>query len=274
MPSVQRRLNRHQRIIDKLMSICPVTECIIECASFDIQKINNPEIKGRGYQEGDLMGYRNVKSYLFARESCTCQYCGKKITQGQKSHVHHIIPRSQGGTDAPSNLALLHESCHEKLHKNNDLDKLKKNKQYKAETCMNVLRKRLLERFPNAVETFGYVTSVRRNELGLEKSHANDAFVIAGGTNQDKSTVLHLVERAKNNRSLQIQKKGMQPSIRRRRYPIQSGDLVWDGKEKYISKGTKDLGRYVYVMIDGKKTSLPAKKITKVYHFGTIGIET
>jgi hypothetical protein len=220
------------------------------------------------------MGYRNVKSYLFARESCTCQYCGKKITQRQKSHAHHIIPRKNGGTDASSNLALLHESCHEKLHKNNDLTKIKKNKQYKAETCMNVLRKRLLERFPNAVETFGYVTSVKRNELGLEKSHANDAFVIAGGVNQKRPSVLRLVERAKNNRSLQIQKNGMQPSIRRRRYPIQSGDLIWVGTEKYVSRGNSNLGMYIKVMKNEKKIQIPVKKITKVYHFGTIGIET
>ena len=53
-PSVQRRTDRHIKLIKKLESICPITEKIIEGGSFDIQKAQNPEIQGKGYQEGAL----------------------------------------------------------------------------------------------------------------------------------------------------------------------------------------------------------------------------
>jgi hypothetical protein len=272
-PSVQRRIERHISIIEKLMSICPVTTLWLETASFDIQKIKNADIKGRGYQEGDLMGYKNMRSYLFARESCTCQYCGKKIEKNQKAEVHHIIPKSQGGTNMADNLALLHDKCHDKLHKNGDLTKLKKNKQYKGETFMNILRCRLLKRFPDAVECFGYETAEKRKNLGLEKTHYNDAFAITG-TIQALPKPVKLKEHRKNNRSLQVQKPGKQIAIRRKRYSIQPGDLVWIDGKSYVSKGSNNKGKCVWIMKDNKKQSVSIKEITKVYHFGTLGYET
>ena len=268
-PSVQRRLNRHIWVIAKLQSICPVTNLIIEGAVFDIQKINNPEIKGVGYQQGSL--YRsNIRAYLFARENSKCQYCDKKIEQGERVEIHHIKHRSQGGTDKPSNLALLHDTCHQKMHAKSDFGKLKKNNQFKAETFMNSLRKRLFERFPDAVETFGYETSAKRKELGLPKEHYIDAFVIAGGTDQSMTVPSKLIERRRNNRSLQIQKNGKKPSIRKRRYPLQPYDLFWVGKKRYTVTGTHSLGKRVLTKC---KKHIATAKITRCYHFGTVAFE-
>ena len=44
---------------------------------------------------------------------------------------------------------------------------------------MNILRRRLWEAFPDAVFTYGNITNADRNSLGWEKSHANDAAVVA-----------------------------------------------------------------------------------------------
>ena len=136
---------------------------------------------------------------------------------------------------------------------------------------MNVLRKRLFERFPNAVETFGYITQENRKVLGLEKEHYNDAFVSAGGTGQTVTNPALLVERHKNNRSLQIQKKGRKPSIRRQRYAIQPNDLIWVQKQQYISAGTSNYGKYVQTKC---KKNIATAKITRCYHFGTVAMET
>jgi len=266
-PSVQRRIDRHIKIIEKLLSICPITTVYIEGAKFDIQKLMNPDIQGKGYQEGVLFR-SNLRAYLFARENCTCQYCGKKIQHGERVEMHHIVLRSEGGTDKPNNFALLHEKCHRKLHDSGDAKKLKKNKQYKTETFMNTLRKRLFEHFPDAVETFGYVTSAKRKE------HFIDAFIIAGGTTQAIPKTLRLAEHRKNNRSLQVQKKGKDRAIRRRSYPIQPGDLVWLVKKQYVSKGCGDLGKRVWIVMDGERKLISVSKITKVFHFGTLGFET
>jgi 5-methylcytosine-specific restriction endonuclease McrA len=269
-PSVQRRIDRHIWLIERLQSICPVTNINLETAQFDIQKINNPAIQGEEYQQGNLWR-SNVRAYLFVRENSICQYCGKKIKQGERVEIHHIVQRSNGGTDKPDNLALLHDKCHAELHEKGDV-KLKKNKQYKGETFMNVLRKRLLAYFPNAIECFGYETQSKRKQLKLEKTHCNDAFAISGVTEVLPNPVF-LVEHRKNNRSLQVQKPHKQIAIRRKRYSIQPNDLAWIEHKRYVSKGSTGYGKQVWIMKDGKKQQISAKKIEKVYHFGTIGIE-
>lgn len=46
---------------------------------------------------------------------------------------------------------------------------------------MSIIRSYLLKKYPNAIETFGFVTSENRNHLNLEKDHYIDACVIASG---------------------------------------------------------------------------------------------
>ena len=62
-PSVQRRYNTHLGLIKRLRAILPIAKVTIETANFDIQKIENPEINGIGYQQGDMYGYQNIRSY-------------------------------------------------------------------------------------------------------------------------------------------------------------------------------------------------------------------
>ncbi|HII82619.1 hypothetical protein [Ferroplasma sp. Type II] len=51
----------------------------------------------------------------------------------------------------------------------------------------------------------------------MDKSHANDAFIIAGGNMQARSTVFHATQRRGNNRSRQTSRNGFSPSIRKKR---------------------------------------------------------
>ena len=57
---------------------------------------------------------------LFANQRGRCPHCKGIITQGdiqgQETHVHHVIPRSESGTDSYSNLRLLHTECHREIH--------------------------------------------------------------------------------------------------------------------------------------------------------------
>lgn len=61
------------------------------------------------------------------------------------------------------------------------LNKKPKKMKLKYATHMSIIRSRLLKEYPDAIETFGFVTSENRNHLGLEKSHFIDACVIASG---------------------------------------------------------------------------------------------
>ena len=47
------------------------------------------------------------------------------------------------------------------------------------QTFMNILRKRLFEAFPEDKFTYGNITKVDREALGLSKTHANDAIAIS-----------------------------------------------------------------------------------------------
>lgn len=49
-----------------------------------------------------------------------CPVCGLNLVVGdwdEPMHLHHLVPRKEGGKDIPSNLMLLHEECHYNIHK-------------------------------------------------------------------------------------------------------------------------------------------------------------
>lgn len=267
-PSIDYRINSHIKIIEKVCSLLPITSIIVEVANFDIQKLKNLEIKGVGYQQGDLYGYENIKSYLIEREHARCQLCHERSTRTNSFRVHHIIQKSKGGTDKPDNLALLHEKCHTKLHKENLGHLLTKNKQYKAETFMSIMRNTLVTELRNThtvMETFGYITKIRRNTLNIEKSHINDAFVIAKGSNQVRSVPLTIIQKRHNNRCLQLNRKGFKPSVRHQRYPYQPKDVVMIQGVYYDVTGTFNKGSWIRVTKAGTVFNFSTKKVERHY---------
>lgn len=264
-PSVERKYQAHLKIIRLCQEILPISSITLESGNFDIQKINNPEIVGEGYQQGDMYCYQNMRSYLMARENGKCQLCGKEFSKGHPSHIHHILERSKKGSDMPKNLAILHKKCHIKLHKKGL--KLSAPKTMKSETFMSTISKRFYRDLPDFKETFGYITFIKRNELGLEKTHFNDAFVIANGTNQERITPIIIRQKRRNNRALQMNRRGFKPSIRKQRYKIQPKDLVWIDGKKNVSLGTHNNG--TRVIVEENKKSYSIKKIEKIYNFGT-----
>ncbi|MDZ4071006.1 MAG: RNA-guided endonuclease IscB [Sediminibacterium sp.] len=262
-PSIQRRYDTHLKIIRQLKRLLPISSVTIEVANFDIAKIENPEISGTDYQQGDMYGYQNMRSYLMARERGCCQLCHKQFSKGQPSHIHHCLERSKGGSNRPKNLAILHKKCHDRLHKMKL--KLAAPKSYKPNTYMAIIQKKFWADIPDLKVSYGYITFINRIALDLEKTHFNDAFVIAGGTTQQRIKPLEIIQKHKNNRVLQLNRKGYAPSIRRQRYAIQPKDLVWLNGEKMVATGVHCNGRRV--MIENK--SIPVKKIDKTFHFGT-----
>jgi len=108
--------------------------------------------------------------------------------------VHHIKFRSNGGTDEEENLITLCEDCHKGVHVGTITlnKKPKKCKGLRYATHMSVIRSRLLKKYPDAIETFGFVTTENRNHLNLSKDHYIDACVIAsGGLEFEPSEILY-----------------------------------------------------------------------------------
>jgi hypothetical protein len=174
-PSLLSKLNAHLREKKFVEKLLPVSKWVLELASFDIHKISNPDVGKWDYQKGQQKGFYNVKAYVLHRDNYTCQKC--KTKKG-KLHVHHIIFRSNGGTNSPENLITLCESCHSKLHKGEFAIKGAKSKTKHA-TEMGIIKSQLKKKFGDFVETFGYETKFKREQiLQLPKTHFNDAIAI------------------------------------------------------------------------------------------------
>lgn len=63
-PSVRQRIDAHLKSIEDIYFILPITKIIIEVAQFDTQKIKNPNISGKEYQQGEQLGFWNVREYV------------------------------------------------------------------------------------------------------------------------------------------------------------------------------------------------------------------
>jgi len=262
-PSIERRYQTHLTLINKLKGILPIAQTIIEIANFDIQKIMNPDISGTDYQQGSMFGYQNMRSFLMAREHGKCQLCGKDF-KNQPSHIHHCKQRNESGSNRAENLVILHRKCHEKLHKKGL--KLSEPKSYKPNTFMSIIHKRFWKDVDNLQVTYGYKTFIKRQELGFEKNHSTDAFIIAQGSIQERSKSWNIEQKHRHNRAIQLNRKGFKPSIRTSIYKIQPKDLITINGQIFSVIGIQNKGAYVKVKDYPKVIS--TKNIESIYNFG------
>ena len=183
-PSVRHKVQAHIDEIEFCKKILPVSDLILEVSQFDTALMKNPslmneKIRHWGYQQGFNYGYSSRREAVLHRDNYTCQCCGKKNC---RLEVHHIKFKSNGGTDDEENLITLCKECHDRVHAGTVvLDKKPKKMRLKHATHMSIIRSWLLKIYPDAIETFGFVTSENRNHLNLSKDHYIDACVIASG---------------------------------------------------------------------------------------------
>ena len=184
-PTMISKFHSHVKEIEYIKSILPITTMVLETGQFDTHlmknpNLANPKVKHWGYQKGTNYGFENTKAMVLNRDDYTCQYCkGKR--KDSKLEVHHIVFRSQGGSDEEGNLITLCHTCHKALHSGKIKLKLngKAKGNLKYATQMNSIRKQLFRHYPDAIETFGYITKINRLNLGVDKEHYYDACVIA-----------------------------------------------------------------------------------------------
>ena len=194
-PSVQQKTDSHLRIVEKVCSILPVKNIIVEVAQFDTQRLKNPEISGEQYQQGEQLGFWNTREYVLSRDNHQCQHCHGK-SKDTILNVHHIESRKTGG-DSPGNLITLCETCHKAYHKGEIQLKVKRSsKSLRDAAFMSIMRwavyNRLKAAYPNKTIhfTYGYITKHRRIENGIEKAHSADAFCIAGNLQAKRLKVI------------------------------------------------------------------------------------
>ena len=293
-PSVKSRVDSTFFWIDKFYSLVPNPELHIEVGKFDIAMMINPDISGTGYQDGNTKGFYDVRYYVFARDHYTCQACKK---QKKILRTHHIVYESCGGTNRADNLITVCDDCHTaENHKPGGIfyKWMRAHKtagHYKDPTFMNIVRKRIMERYPNAVFTYGSETTPRRIAFGLKKTHYNDAIVISGiamiGRNTDAYFCIRQFRKKKRSLHEQIPRKGLKaPNIAakrncknvRERGGVRMNDLVRCGNlmgwvygfacgEKYgacVVRGVD--GEIVREPEHPKSSAIGVKKLERVCH--------
>ncbi|MDT9277812.1 MAG: RNA-guided endonuclease IscB [Limnospira sp. PMC 737.11] len=108
-PSWQHRVDTLMTWVHRFRRLAPVGRITQELVRFDLQLMENPEISGVEYQQGELQGYE-VREYLLFKWGRTCAYCG---AQNVPLEVEQIQPRSKGGSDRVSNLTMACHSCNQ-----------------------------------------------------------------------------------------------------------------------------------------------------------------
>lgn len=194
-PSVQNKVDTHLTVVRSVHKILPITKIIVETASFDIQKIKNPDITDIEYQQGEQLKFWNIREYVLFRDNHTCQCCKGK-TKDKILNVHHIESRKTGG-DAPNNLITLCETCHIGYHKGivNLPKTIHRGVSFKDASFMGVMRwffyNKLKEEYPNVHMTFGYITKNIRILNNLPKEHFIDARCISGNPKASSDGVIY-----------------------------------------------------------------------------------
>ena len=188
-PSIQNRIDAHLKVVDNVLKILPVAKIIVETASFDIQKLKNPDISGAEYQQGEQLNFWNVREYVLFRDNHTCQHCHGK-SKDNVLNVHHLESRKIGG-DSPANLITLCETCHKAFHTGKIKLKQTRGQSFKAEAFMGISRwfifNKLKETYPVEIKnTYGYLTKNARIKSGLPKAPHVDAFCIAGNLQAER----------------------------------------------------------------------------------------
>lgn len=234
-PSVENKIQTHLKIISKIHEILPISKIIIEVASFDIQKIKNPDIEGEQYQQGEQLGFWNVREYVFWRDGYKCQ--GKKGCKNKILNVHHIESRKIGG-NSPSNLITLCESCHKDYHAGKLKLNLKRGQSFKDAAFMGIMRwtfyNRLKEIYSNVKITYGYITKNTRIQNNLPKEHRIDALCISGNPNVRRLDYWYYIKQ-----------------VRRHNRQIHKANILKGGKKKlnqapYLVKGFRLFDKVKY----------------------------
>lgn len=190
-PTANHLLQTHINLLEKVSKFLPITGAVTEVNRFSFASMENQNLKGIDFQNGPLKGFDNVDEAVYATQKGVCLLCGKRHI----ARYHHIVPRSQGGSDTLPNKAGLCEVCHDAVHKDskakNKLATIKTgiNKKYGALSVLNQIipywAEYLIQRFgDNAYFVESWQTAEARNKLGVVKDkdcnpcHALDAYLM------------------------------------------------------------------------------------------------
>ena len=264
-PSVENKINAHLSRVEAVRKILPIFKIIVETAAFDIQKIKNPDIEGAEYQQGDQLGFWNVREYVLFRDGHQCCHCHGK-SKDPILNVHHLESRKTGG-DAPNNLITLCETCHKAYHTGKITLKQKRGQAFRDAAFMGIMRwtffNRLKAQYPEIEvrNTYGYLTKNKRIRNGFAKTKTTDAFCIAGNLGA-KRLEDYFFQKQIRKHNRQIHKMSiLKGGVRKRQqapYEVKGFrlfDKVWFNKQEGFIFARRSSGFFDIRTLSGKKLS-------------------
>lgn len=295
-PSARQLVQMHEKALKFVMKFLPVSDVCVERVSFDLAKLQNVNIKKWQYSKGPLYGYKSANDYIDAQQHGKCLICGsKKIT-----HHHHVLHRSEGGTDKVKNIVGLCDECHDRVHKDADLNS--RLVEMKGEAIKPLKVSLLNSAMPAIIEavsaicdsndmnfyiTTGRETAQARDTFGLEKDHCLDALAIS--LSDRKVTHITLCRhiwtlrrfKKKSNNLINLRGsrtywyKGKCVAVNRHKAIEQNAEDVDTGKKKnvdsleeYMAKYEKQYGKEMAARHIHELAVKPAKRIYTVQKSG------
>lgn len=84
-PSIRQKRQSHHYWIDRICHILPVKHITVEIGKFDMQKLKAQEQEmpipqGSDYQNGDQLGFYNVREFVLFRDGHKCSCCKENLT--------------------------------------------------------------------------------------------------------------------------------------------------------------------------------------------------
>ena len=192
-PSLESIVSNEEHRIARLCERSGAGAAVVQDSKFDTQKLLDPTIKGREYQHGPLY-QTHLRAYIREIWGHRCAYCGKAAWESRtRFEIDHVVPRSKSGPTNVGNLIWACRPCNQaKADKDVDaflgenperstavLRRAHRRKPLAAAGAMawicQTLVKRLESRGLTVRTTTGADTAHTRKQLGLPKSHADDA---------------------------------------------------------------------------------------------------
>lgn len=183
--TVNQLLLTHINFVKKICKFLPISDVVLEINKFAFMALDNPNIQKWQYQQGPLYQKGSLENAVSERQDHHCLFCKKTI-----EHYHHVVLRSENGSNTIANIVGLCAEHHDLIHKDDELkEELAKkkqglNKKYGALSVLNQIIPALTKELGSRFQGHFYVTTGKstydyREVHGVSKDHWLDAYCIA-----------------------------------------------------------------------------------------------
>lgn len=181
-PSLKSRVDNLQTWFMRFFKLCNLESIAMELVRFDMQLMENAEVSGVEYQQGELVGYE-VREYLLEKFDRKCCYCR---AQDVPLEIEHITPKSRGGSNRVTNLCLSCRPCNQRKGTQTAEEfgypqvQAQAKRPLKDAAAVNATRWTLFEMFKATGLTVEVGTGGRPDKYGFPRTGAKQSRVVKG----------------------------------------------------------------------------------------------